>query len=498
MASGGLSCAPPPPITTPGNRKFEHPETESDLVRIVQRARSLGVQVRVRGSLHSYSGAIFTDRGDEHINVMLDRYKQIIAFDDAKKQVTVQAGIHLGVDPQDPNSTKANSLLYRLEARGWALPDLGGITHQTVGGFLSTGSMGGTVHYDVGEAVTCIRIVAGDGRVYELHPNPDDPEDAKNNPFYAAGVSMGLLGIISTVTFQCVDRYDIIGQQVTVGFDRCAVDLFGDRNGGLRRFMEEKTYNRLLIWPQRSVRKVQLWEARRTVPTDAPTTNRDGRFVPKPYEEIPQALQGIVYHIYKDLNRQRPPYKPETAALMEQLINAFIPDATEPFWDRWVDGLPMDNKISDNYLPTEFTELFIDIARTPAVMRDLKNFWDHDDRMDRTGPYSTEVYPARASRFWLSPSYARNSVRIDVFWFKSGATNPDESFYPHYWELLQPHNLRFHWGKHLSSPKSSTGVAYRKQQCPMWDAFMKVRERFDPEQIFVNSYWRDHLGIAHV
>src|SRR5437868_5255409 len=86
---GAVSCRPPPPITTAGNRTFEHPETEDDLVRLVQRARAVGGQLRVRGSLHSVSSAIFTDDAPEHINVQLDRYARIIGWDEAKKQVTV-------------------------------------------------------------------------------------------------------------------------------------------------------------------------------------------------------------------------------------------------------------------------------------------------------------------------------------------------------------------------------------------------------------------------
>jgi FAD/FMN-containing dehydrogenase len=495
---GTASCRPPPPITTAGDRAFEHPESEDDLVRLVQRARSLGGQLRVRGSLHSVSSAIFTDDGPEHINVQLDRYARIIGWDEARKQVTVQAGIHLGVDPQDPASNRDNSFLYALERHGWALPDLGGISHQTVGGFISTGSMGGTVNYDVGESIVCLRIVSGDGKVYELHPNPDDPNDAEKNPFYAAGVSMGLLGILSTVTFQCVDRYKVIGRQVTSSFAASPVDLFGTKNGGLRKWMEDETYNRVLLWPQKKVEKVQLWSARRTTPEDQTTTHQRGYFVPKPFAQVAEALQALAYLIYKHIDRKAPPYAADDVALMQSTINTFITDGTEHFWDAWLETLPMDNQVSDNYLPTEFTELFLDIERTPEAMKAILDLWAKDEHMERTGPFSTEVYPAKTSRFWMSPSYGRNSVRVDVFWFKSGKTDPDVFFYPQYWELLREYGFRFHWGKHLSLADSATGTAYRRAQCPKWDLFMKWRARFDPAQIFVTDYWRKHLGIARV
>ncbi len=61
------------------------------------------------------------------------------------KLVKVQAGCRLNVDPEDPTgqSKEANGLCAQLQARGWALPDLGGIAAQSIAGFLSTGSAGG-------------------------------------------------------------------------------------------------------------------------------------------------------------------------------------------------------------------------------------------------------------------------------------------------------------------------------------------------------------------
>ena len=100
--------------------------------------------------------------------------------------------------------------------------------------------------------------------------------------------------------------------------------------------------------------------------------------------------------------------------------------------------------------------------------------------VDTADAYANEIYPSKRSRFWLSPSFGSDRVRIDIFWFKSGRTDPDQVFYPQYWELLQDFGFRAHWGKHLPPASSSTGLAYRQQLLPMWSSFMKVRERMDP------------------
>jgi D-arabinono-1,4-lactone oxidase len=475
--------------------RFEHPASEAELVALVERARRERAQLRVRGSLHSVGTAIWTDPGSRNINVQLDRYNRIVAFDEANRRVTVQAGMHLGVDPRDPNSNPDNSLLYALNRRGWALPDLGGITHQTVGGFLSTGSAGGSVFHDVGESLAGVRIVAGDGKIYELVPAPDRPGDAEENPFFAAGVAMGLLGILSTATFQCVESFDIIGRQITRSFAQSPVDLFGSRGGGLRNFLEVNEYNRLLVFPQPKVERVQFWSARRAGPGDRSVIFKRGERTRKPLQAMPEALENIAYRIYEHVDKTEPPYDDRKTEFMRDMLRLFMPDTDERFWDRWYLALPMDNQVSDELMPTEFTELFIDIDKTEAVMRELDAFWRADRNMERTGPFATEIYPAKASKFWLAASHGQNSVRIDVFWFKTGQTDPSRAFYPRYWQLLEKYGFRFHWGKHLSSPDSSTGIEYRRKQLPKWDQFLRLRERLDPDQIFVSSYWRKHLGI---
>ena len=189
---------------------------------------------------------------------MLDRYIGV-TFDDARMRVTVQAGCHLGHDPRDPTRTSTwdNSLLAQLENRGWALPDLGGVSHQTVSGFLMTGSCGGTVMHAFEDAVVGWRIVDGTGTVHAFERDGNDPR------FYAVGCSLGLLGIVSTVTLQCIPRYDIVGREDITAESDTAYELFGDGERGLEGFFRRTEYARLMWWPQEGVRRVVTWQARR-------------------------------------------------------------------------------------------------------------------------------------------------------------------------------------------------------------------------------------------
>src|SRR5215510_4465310 len=86
-------------------RGFYHPSNEEQLIELIRIANRDGLQIRVRGSAHSVPASIYTDgfgaapAGKRGINVMLDRLAAV-TFDEARMQVTAQAGCHLGRDPR--------------------------------------------------------------------------------------------------------------------------------------------------------------------------------------------------------------------------------------------------------------------------------------------------------------------------------------------------------------------------------------------------------------
>jgi FAD/FMN-containing dehydrogenase len=503
-------------LSPPLDPRFAHPRTEEEIIQLVKQARAQGVQLRVRGAGHLRPlRGTYTDEGPEHINVQLDRYTRILDWDEERKRVTVQAGCHLGVDPDDPLSNKKNSLLWQLDAHRWALPDLGGITHQTVAGFVSTGSMGGTSHHDFGGSIVGLRLIDGTGKVHELAPNPDDPDDKQTNPFYAAGVSLGLLGILSTVTFQCVESYELEGEQVT----RDAHEVL--EPGRLRRALEQDEYTRLLWWPQQGVEKVEHWRAARHEDRRARARRYSERvrgwygrvstrrFKRRPFVSVPRVAQWLIANpFYNFLARDGLPYEPRTERLVCRVLNTFVRKGRKPFRDFWHEALPMDNQVSYKHMPTDFTEMFIDISRADEVTKVLMEFFCPDPRSDpdgcedargmrRTGAYAFEIYAGYRSDFWISPAYGANhSFRLDVFWFRS-SDQDRERFFNQFWKLLRDRgiNFRMHWGKYLPMQGSSEWAQYLSEQYPMRERFMEVRRKMDPDEIFLSTYWRLHLGI---
>lgn len=530
---------------------FYHPATEEQIQALIKHANQNKLKVRVRGAGHSVDQAIYTDQGDAGgIDIMLDQ----LSFDpknpddkvriNAKKMTaTVKSGCHLGFDPYDPAGVSSwhNSLLYQLDQAGFAVPDLGGIIHQAVGGFISTGSSGGSLNDSFGEQIIALTLIDGKGEKH--HATRESGDDL----FFAAGVSMGLLGIITEVTFQLVKKFNIIGEQTTTTVDGCAIDLFGNGSAGkpsLQAFLYNTQFTRLMWWPQAGVERMVVWKARQMQEADYnQQTGTPEQFKPKPYYEFPrfgkmnlaaskfttpdiptegpsqmlaEAAGGLFYSIignwHQALKALRPSFLLRMALklvewlypkhILPAVLKAFNPLDTDPdpitkapsrpqkFWDYWWSSLPMDNCVDDKLVPTDFTEIWIPISKTAEVMRKLRDHY-RENGLAATGSYSCELYAAKKSDFWMSPSYNEDMFRVDIFWFGYNEGDPQQVYYPQFWDLLMPEfPCRFHWGKYMPE-----NPEYLAKQYPKWKAFMALREKHDPAQIFVTDYWRQRLGI---
>lgn len=484
---------------------FYHPKNEEEIIDLIHFATANNLKVRVRGAAHSSNkAAIYTGDFsspppvDNDFNLILDKMNAV-DFDEAKMLVVVQAGCHFGYDVADPTGTSIleNSLVYQLQQRGWALPITGGIIRQTMGGFLSTGSSGGSLQHSLLDAVVAIRIIDGSGTPHEFHRTDDE-----DNPFYAVGVSMGLLGIITSVTFQCVPTFNIAGMETTSGYTDCKLNLFDSGDDGrpsVVSFFENAEYSRMMWWPQKGIEKTLLWEAHRI------TASPD--FKPKPYYEFApifgserpaQIAASVLFRLFSIIN----PPGPSTflgrvlvrilKPLFPLIVNIFLASGVkgpQKFQDYWSDGIPMDNRVDYTLIPVQFSELWIPVARAAEVMTRIRDhFRDHD--ITQVGTFTVEVYATPSNTFWMSPAYGEDVIKYDMFWFPLNKGNPSTDFYPQFWKLLKEFEFRPHWGKFL--PDNATEL---KALYPRWDDFMKLREEMDPHQIFVTSYWRGHLGI---
>ncbi|MFY0579872.1 FAD-binding protein [Cystobacter fuscus] len=115
---------------------LHYPTSEEEIVQLVQYAASNNLQVRVMGSGHSVREAILSTASNA-INISLEQYRKVTSNSDGT--FTVQAGCCLGLDAPEPWE---NTFFYQLQQLAQAVPDMGGVTHQAVGGFTTMGCSG--------------------------------------------------------------------------------------------------------------------------------------------------------------------------------------------------------------------------------------------------------------------------------------------------------------------------------------------------------------------
>jgi D-arabinono-1,4-lactone oxidase len=516
-------------FTSVNGRLYFQPENIQDVNDLIVTAKENNKIIVIQGARHSYP---FTDEitkdNPRNIYVLLTYLNKITTHDWDQGIFTVQAGCRIGYDPFDETgvSTLENSLVFQLDPLtndgrrtvppGWSLPELGGITHQTIGGFIATGSAGGSIKYAFCDVIKSVRVIYYNGieLVDEIFSRPTASEP--NNPFWAVGfANLGLLGFVVEITFQCKPAFNVRGCEITSKRDDSRLNLAGKSNVGkrdVRSFLEGANYTRLLWWPQKEIDKVVEWQANQEMIGDWQS------YKPNPYESLPsingstefanKVFGGIFHFLGHTLIKTRcfveklfPRHKDAIKRWFDKLnifllkivLSIIAPIREKDFDDAWWQALPMDNEYSDKFAPVEFTELWIPIKETNAVMKTLSDFYADPEN---AGTFCSEIYAGKKNDFWLSPGYGQEDmIRVDVFWFGRNFGDPKD-YFEKFWTLLESFDFRCHWGKYLgpmNTEKIKTLI--RKRYCK-WGEFMALRRKHDPHGIFLNEYWRNHIDIS--
>ncbi len=518
----------------PSTDGLYHPTNENDIVDLVKYAIQNKLQVRVRGAAQSVVEGVYADGYDaasatfgKNINIELDQMRAV-TFSDGNNQVTVGGGCNLGTDPFDPSGvsqlSEDKNLFFQLNEKKLSIPNVSGAIHQTVAGFISTGSSGGTMQHSFEDCILSIRIIDGTGKINTFNKS-DNPADT----FYAIPVSMGLLGIITEVTLQCVPAFDIIGQQCTTLVADCEYDFFGPGNAdkpSLETYIRETEFSRILWWPIQSLKRAISWKARTMQPGDYTTdTGSEDSFKPKPYQPMFPALLGStlpselvaitgfqliatwpdwLYTLLGNSNSESTPEENMIKNLAEQAFPYFYPlltdfyfpvnTTTNPpqiFWDNWLNSLPMDKvEYSGSLFNLAYSEMWVPADMAMQVVNVLENDYNQKG-YSATGFYTVEILGAKKSNGWLSPSYGNDAVRINILYFQKSTIKPVD-YFKQFWDLLTQNKIPFrpHWGKALPD-KMDLNASY-----PKWADWKALRDQMDPHRIFLTEYWSTRLGIT--
>lgn len=422
--AGNQQCAP---------TAISRPKTEEGLVRIVQDATSTRTRLKVVGSGHSFTGIALTDGR----LIDLSRYQKVLAVDREKGTVTVQAGIRL------------SRLNEELDARGLAMENLGDIAYQSISGAISTATHGTGARFGgLATQVVGLRIIAGDGSIIDCSP------EVEPDVFRAARVGLGALGIVSTVTLQCVPAFNLHAREMPMPVDD-VLDSLDEHVDGNEHFE--------FFWLPHT-----RWAlTKRNNRTDKPLAPRSR------WQEFRDdiLISNLAFGAICKIGQLRP-------SLIPQLVRSLPGAARLHYIDK-------SYRVFATPRLVRFYEMEYAIPRE-AAKQAVNRLRDFVKRSGLMISFPVEVRFAAADDIFLSTAHGRDTCYIAVHVYQG-------SQYQQYFEavedIMDDYDGRPHWGKLHFQTAETLAPRY-----PEWEAFQRLRARLDPQGLFANPYLDRVLG----
>jgi L-gulono-1,4-lactone dehydrogenase len=411
---------------------IEEPGSDAELAAIVKQAASDGRRVKVVGSGHSFTDVATTDG----VMIKLDNYQRVLSIDPERATATVQAGVHL------------TDLNEALAARGLGMENLGDIAYQSIAGAISTSTHGtGGKLRGLAAQVIGLELVTADGSVLSCSET-EEPE-----VFKVARVGLGALGVVSTVTLQCVPAFNLRAVEEPIRMDDVleSFDALANDNDHFEFYWVPHTGWAL---------------TKRNNRTDEPVNrSRVNEFVNR------TLLENVAFGAVCRAGRMRPQWIPRLSKLMKSGgRNEYVERSYRVFTSPRL---------------VHFYEMEYAVPRA-AVVDVLKQLTSWVNNSGLTINFPVEVRVAAADDIPLSTASGRESayVAVHVYWGM-----PYEQYFRGVEAIMDAVGGRPHWGKLHFQTAATLAPRY-----PDWDRFRAVRRRLDPEGRFANSYTERVLG----
>ena len=360
-------------------------------------------------------------------------YNKIVSYDYNKKTVTVQSGLILG------------DFLEAIEAVGWCIPCLPDINTITIGGALATGTHGTSGKLLSEYMIECTLVLA-DGSIKTI-TEEDDLMDAVR-------VSLGMLGVMSTITFKCEKSYTLHVKE--------RPEKDSEWLPKIKSRLKEHDFLRILWLPHTDKGYVITGDK---IKPDTKIAENNG---PK-YLKHRRNASKILYkysHIYPWI----------TSIANKILAKAFFSSKKEH------KGTLYQATVTKSRGSTlELAEWTIALDKFPQVFDELKteiNKWSNKSFIH----IPMDVRFVKKDTSWLSYAYKQDIVTMGCV-SRNAATADTYEAFKSVEKIFLKHGGRPHWGKRFSAKDAELSRVY-----PKWEAFKELRSNLDPTNKFLNPY----------
>ncbi|MGK0740959.1 D-arabinono-1,4-lactone oxidase [Leucobacter sp. Z1108] len=402
----------------------------------VLRALETGHTIKPIGASHSFSGIGATDG----IRLDMSRMRGLVDVDLERGQVTLWAGTHLWELPAI------------LNPLGLALENMGDVDRQTITGATQTGTHGTGLRFGgISTRIVGATIVTGIGEVLSV----SETQHAELLPAIALG--LGALGVLVTVTVQCVPRFLLRAVEAPVPLAE-VLDAFEERN--------------------REVDHFEFYWFPHTEGTRTKTNHR------MPVEDVARPLTSVARFVDEEFVNN---FVFGTVVAAERRVPSAIPtlNRTIQSISSRRDYSDESHRIFTTRRRVRFREMeyALPLAEVPAAVRELQTMIE---RQRFRVSFPIEVRSAAADDLWMSTAHGRDSgyVAIHRYW-----KEPFQEYFRAAEAILVAHGGRPHWGKMHTRDAAQLCECY-----PRFEDFAQVRDRLDPERVFTNSTLDRTLG----
>ena len=405
--------------------------TEEELQKVIKNSE----KIRVFGSKQSSADIA---SGLETL-VDITTYNKILSFNDSEHTITVQSGVILG------------DLLDAIEAKGWCIPCLPDINTITIGGALATGTHG-TSGKLLCEYMTDCSIVLADGSLKRINE--------KDEMIDAVRVSLGVLGVMSEITFKCEPIYTL---HVKEGPEDDSEWL-----PKIKERLQKHDFLRILWLPHTDKGYVITGDK---INPDTEIAENLG----PAYLKHRRTASKILYkysHIF-----------PWTTAIANKLLYRGFFSSTKEHKGSLYQATVTKSRGST----IELAEWTIGLDKFPKVFEELKteiNKWSNKSFIH----IPMDVRFVYKDKSWLSYAYGEDTVTMGCV-SRNAATADTYEAFKSIEKVFLKYGGKPHWGKRFTAKDAGISKIYSK-----WEDFKVLRKELDPTNKFLNPYLTELLN----
>jgi FAD-linked oxidoreductase len=412
------------------------PRSAEEIGHAITAAAKDGLTVRALGSGHSFTPAAATSG----VALDLSGWTGVVTADLDSGLVTVRSG------------TTIKELNATLDTLGLAMANLGDIDAQTVSGAISTGTHGtGAGLGGIATQVTGLELVLADGSVVAC--------SADENPelFGAARVSVGALGVLATVTLQCVPAFTLAADERPMALEE-VLARFGEFASGNDHFE--------FYWFPYG-KNALVKRNNRVNGADGPDAMPGWRRFFE-YEVMENAAFGALCRTGRAV--------PATIKPLNRLAAATLSKRTYSARSHEVFVTPRRVRFVESEYAVPRESLLDVLAELRAGVGGLS-----DPVM-----FPVEVRVAAADDIWLSTAYGRESAYVAIHQYVG---LPYQDYFRLFESIATAAGGRPHWGK-----MHTRSASYLHSVYPRFADFLSIRDSLDPARRFVNPYLQQVFG----